>query len=85
MNTAKTDAGRWHLSRQIGIAMVLTLVLQGATALLWAGRAAERIRQLEQRADAGQSIAERLASLEAHMVQTRQSLARIESRLDNQD
>jgi len=83
MSTTQPYGNRWRVSRQIGAAVIVALTLQGATALLWAGRAAERINQLEQRADAGQGVAERLASLEAHMVQTRQSLDRIENKLDN--
>lgn len=84
MNSLPAALGNWRLSRQIGLAVIATLFLQGATALLWAGRAAERISQLEQRAEAAQDVAERLARLEAHMIQTRQSLVRIERKLDAQ-
>ncbi|VAV99830.1 hypothetical protein MNBD_ALPHA06-754 [hydrothermal vent metagenome] len=83
MNAANTMAQSWRLGRQIGLAVIVTLVLQGATVLLWAGRAGERISQLETRIESQQDVLERLARLETHMVQTRQSLSRIESQLDN--
>ena len=82
MSTLPSSSPTWRISRQITLAVILTLLLQGAAALIWAGSAAERISQLEQRSRANQDIAERLAALEAHMVQTRQSLDRIERKLD---
>lgn len=83
MNALQSPPQTWRISRQITLAVILTLLLQGATALIWAGSAGERISQLEQRSQANQDIAERLAALEAHMVQTRQSLNRIERKLDD--
>ncbi|MBL4617073.1 MAG: hypothetical protein JKY46_05215 [Robiginitomaculum sp.] len=82
MSALQSPSQSWRISRQITLAVILTLLLQGATALIWAGSAAERISQLEQRSEARSDIAERLAALEAHMVQTRQSLDRIERKLD---
>ncbi len=84
MSAVGSAPEHWRISRQFGLAVVATLVLQGATVLLWAGRAGERITQLETHAGTAQNMAERLARLEAHMVQTRQSLSRIESKLDGQ-
>ncbi|MCF6291998.1 MAG: hypothetical protein L3J04_01245 [Robiginitomaculum sp.] len=83
MSILQNAPSDWRISRQITLAVILSLVLQAAAALIWAGSAAERISQLEQRSEANQDIAERLAALEAHMVQTRQSLDRIERKLDS--
>ncbi|MBL4595449.1 MAG: hypothetical protein JKX99_02610 [Robiginitomaculum sp.] len=85
MSAIRQVNNQWRLSRQLGLAVIATVVLQGATALLWAGRAAERITQLEIRVASQQDVAERLARLETHMVQTRQSLTRIESQLDERE
>ncbi len=85
MSSATPATTSWHFNRQLGLAVIATLVLQGATVLLWAGRAAERIRQLEHRAESVSDVSERLARLETHMVQTRQSLGRIENQLDRQE
>ncbi|PHR60850.1 MAG: hypothetical protein COA47_06480 [Robiginitomaculum sp.] len=85
MSSASSLTTGWQLNRQLGLAVVMTMVLQGATVLLWAGRAAERIRQLEHRAESLSDVSERLARLETHMVQTRQSLGRIENQLDRQE
>jgi hypothetical protein len=78
------DAG-WQLNRQIGLALVVMLVLQGASVMLWAGRAGERISQLEQQAISNRDMAERMARLETHMVQAQKSLDRIEDWLDDQN
>ena len=66
----------------ISLALILTVVLQSAAALLWAGAAAERINQLERRTANASAITERLARLEEQMSQARAALERIEQRLD---
>ena len=63
---------------QIGAA----LCVQTALALIWAGAAAERIAQLERRADATTEIVERTARLEEQVAAARASLARIETKID---
>lgn len=73
--------GRYSMGGHISLALVLTVVLQSAAALLWAGAAAERINQLERRTANQDGIAERLTRLEVQMVQARASLNRIEERL----
>jgi len=54
-------------------------------ALLWAGAAEARLSQLETQAAADFPVAERLARLEEQMIGARQSLTRIERRLDEED
>ncbi len=82
MSTAQSLSRNWRFNRQLGFAIVIIIVLQGATILLWVGRAGERITQLETRIESQQDVAERLARLETHMVQTQQTLNRIENQLD---
>lgn len=69
-----------HISVAVGAA----LIVQSALALLWAGAAAERIAQLERRADASAEIVERTARLEEQVGAVRASLLRIEEKIDRQ-
>ena len=68
--------------RRFGLALVVTVLLQTAGALIWAGRAAERLDAVEQRLALQQPLAERLARLEVHADDARASLDRIERRLE---
>jgi uncharacterized coiled-coil protein SlyX len=57
-------------------------LLQTAGALFWAGSAAERITVLERNASANQSVIEKVAVLEEQVSEMKQSLDRIETKLD---
>jgi len=74
----------WKLDRQITAGLVLAVVLQTAGALLWAGRTAERMEQLEARLAAQAPVAERLARLEEQAMANRVTLERIELKLDRE-
>ncbi len=67
---------------RITLAVGATLIVQTALALVWAGAAAERLAQLERRADATAEIIVRTARLEEQVGVMRASLARIEAKLD---
>jgi len=67
---------RWPL------AIIITVLLQAAGALLWAGQAAARIDELQTRIEAQAPVAERLARLEEQAAATRAALDRIEAKLD---
>jgi len=69
---------------RIGIALIATIVLETAGALMWAGRAAARLDEVEQRLALQQPVAERLARLEVRADDARAALERIERRLDSQ-
>jgi hypothetical protein len=68
--------------------VVIALAVQSAGALIWAGATGERLDQMERRLDAQDAlstpVAERLARLEEHAMHSRESLLRIEHRLDSQ-
>jgi hypothetical protein len=70
---------------RVTIAVGAALVVQTALALVWAGAAAERLSQLERRADASQEIIERVTRLEEQTGAMRASLVRIEAKLDRQN
>lgn len=67
---------------RLSVAVSAALLLQTALALLWTGAAAERLTQLERRADSSAAILERTARLEEQMTGARAQLTRIESMLD---
>jgi len=73
---------RFRLDRQITLALILALALQAGGVLVWVGRTAARIEQMEQRLDRQGPIAERLARLEEQAAGARASLDRIETKLD---
>lgn len=74
-----------HVDRTITFGLVLAVLVQTAGALLWAGAAEARLSTLESQAIADMPVAERLARLEEQMIGARQSLTRIERRLDAED
>jgi len=70
------------LDRKLPVALVAAFLLQTAGALFWAGSAAERIATLE-RTEARESAAiERIAVLEDQVATMKQTLDRIENKLD---
>ena len=74
-----------RMDRTITFSLVVAVLVQTAGALLWAGAAEARLSQLETQAVADLPVAERLARLEEQMIGARQSLGRIERRLDGED
>lgn len=73
-------AGR-GFDRQITVGVLVTVLIQSAGVLLWAGGAAERIARLEAERAEGRGVTERLARLEEQVAQARGQLDRIERRL----
>lgn len=63
-------------------AVLVTLALQTAAALLWAGAAAARISALESQVIGQAQVAERLARLEEQTLATRAAVERLEGRWD---
>lgn len=69
---------------RITYALILALVLETAGALMWTGRAAARLDELESAVATQPEVAVRLARLEEQVADARRSLSRIEQRLDRQ-
>ncbi len=67
------------------VALLVTVLVQTAGVLLWAGAAAQRLDAVERKVDAGASVAERLARLEAELAAVRAQLDRMEQRLEARD
>ncbi len=70
------------MARHLPIALLFSMAVQTGGTLLWAGGAAQRIAELEQRVDRQAGVAERLARLEAEAEGERAALGRIEAKLD---
>ena len=75
--TSLTDKGK-----RLTIGVLVTLAIQTASALMWAGAAEARIKMLEMDISQTPPVFERLARLEEKVDLTRESVARIEQRLD---
>ncbi|MEQ1619686.1 MAG: hypothetical protein ABL883_15235 [Terricaulis sp.] len=69
---------------RVTYALILALFLESAGGLIWAGRAAARLDEVEHAVVAQREIADRLARLEEQVGEARRALARIEQRLDRQ-
>jgi hypothetical protein len=70
--------------KRIPAALVAAFLLQTAGALFWAGSAAERIAGLERIVATDQAAIEKVAVLEEQVKSIRESLERIENKLDKQ-
>ena len=70
------------LDRTVGIGIIVTLAIQSAGALMWGGAAEARLNNLEHVHTNSLQVSERMARLEEQMAMARQSLERIEYRLD---
>ena len=68
--------------KRLPAALVAAFLLQTAGALFWAGSAAERIADLERSRAADQAAIEKVAVLEEQVRGIKESLDRIESKLD---
>ena len=72
------------IDTRISIALAAAMLVQSALALMWVGAAAERLQQLERRADVSAEMIERTARLEEQLAAVRGSLSRIEEKFDAQ-
>lgn len=70
------------LDKRWPAALVAAFLLQTAGALFWAGSAAQRISTLEHTQESEQVAVARVAVLEEQIVTIKQSLDRIENKLD---
>ena len=68
--------------KRLPAALVAAFLLQTAGALFWAGSAAERIADLERTRATDQAAIEKVAVLEEQVKGIKDSLDRIESKLD---
>lgn len=73
----------FKLDRSIGLGIIVTVLVQSAGVFIWGGAAETRIKALEKLSANTLPIAERLVRLEEQMNMARQSLERIEQRLNN--
>jgi hypothetical protein len=69
---------------RITFALIFALFLETAGGLIWAGRAAARLEEVERAVATQPEVAERLARLEEQVAEARRSLARIEQRLEDE-
>jgi len=70
------------LDRTVGVGIIVTLAIQSAGALMWGGAAEARLKNLEKTTMTSPPMTERIARMEEQVTMARQSLERIERRLD---
>ncbi|MDB2438399.1 hypothetical protein N9W89_06755 [Hellea sp.] len=68
--------------RTVTYGLMLSVMLQTASALIWAGAAEARIKTLEAQMAMAPGVAQRLARVEGQTTVMTQSLTRIERKLD---
>lgn len=66
---------------RVTYALILALFLETAGGLIWTGRAAARLDEVERVVSRQADVIERLARLEEQLSEARRSLTRIERRL----
>lgn len=71
------------LDKRVTLAVILAIVLQTSSGLIWAGQAAERLSNVERSMGAVAALNERIARLEEQVIDMRESLGRIERKLDS--
>ena len=76
------DTFRSQPEKRIPAALVAAFLLQTAGALFWAGNEAQRIADLERARAADQTAIEKVAVLEEQVRAIKESLDRIENKLD---
>lgn len=67
---------------RLSFALIFAIVVETGAGLIWAGKAAERLSQVETRLADQKDVAARLARLEEQSQAARDSLERIEAKLD---
>jgi len=68
--------------RTVTYGLMLSVMLQTASALIWAGAAEARLKTLETQMAMAPGVAQRLARVEGQTTVMAQSLTRIERKLD---
>ena len=68
--------------RTVTYGLMLSVMLQTASALIWAGAAEARLKTLETQMAMAPGVAQRLARVEGQTTVMTQSLTRIERKLD---
>lgn len=72
---------RWHLDKRVPVAIIVTLILQAAAAVWWAGQSDNRITNLENRLSGMEQSVKQTVSMQ-NDINVR--LARIEERTEGQ-
>ncbi len=72
----------FKLEKTVSLGIIFALAVQTAGALMWGGAAEARLQAVEISVAHSPQMAERMVRLEEQMNMARQSLARIEHRLD---
>lgn len=70
------------MDKRITLALIFAVVVETAGALIWGGRAAARLDEVERRVAAEGAFSERLARIETELDDVRRTLDRIDRALE---
>ena len=70
------------IDKRITLALLFAMVIETAGALMWTGRAAARLDEVERRQNAEAGVAERLARIETELADVRAMLERLDRRTE---
>jgi hypothetical protein len=70
------------IERKLTLALIFAIAMESGGALMWAGAASERLKEVETRVAAQAEMAERLARVEVHLQLQAAALERIETKLE---
>lgn len=66
------------MDKRITAALAFAIIVQAAGALIWTGRAAQRLEQVERRLVEQSGVAERLARLETEIIDLTRAIERLD-------
>ena len=72
----------WQIDRHIPIAVILTLMFQTAGVVWWAATLEQRLNRVAQWQEKNDATRDRLTTIESQMDGIKESLERIEKKLD---
>jgi hypothetical protein len=75
------QTSQWHLDKRVPVALILTLIVQGAAMVWWGSAIDHRVAAVEQRLSALDDSRERLIRLEASVSYQQQVLQEIRDEL----
>lgn len=72
----------WHLDKRVPIALILALIVQTAGVVAWFATLDSRLASVETWQEKNDATRDRLTAIETQMMSIKDSLARIERKLD---
>lgn len=82
--TEEEISQHWHLDKRVPIALIFAILVQTAAIFMWVGALSSRVSELEIKANRAMDIGDRVIRVESDVSYMRNSVERIEKKLDTQ-